>query len=89
MRTFGKDTPEIFAFKIEGSKKTYKIPYASSLTNKALIEFEETKGSFKKQVEWLTQFMGDDVYELTPQETGDILRAWSEESSKQGVSPGE
>ena len=50
MRKFGKDSPEFFVFQIEGSKKTYKIPLAASLTIKQIKAFEKTEGGLYEQI---------------------------------------
>ena len=89
MRKFGKDTPEFFVFQLEGNKKTFKIPLAASMTNRDILEFEDTNGDYRKQVAWLEKFMGDTVNDLTASETADILRAWADESKDQGATPGE
>lgn len=89
MRQFAIDSPEFFVFKIEGAKKTYKIPLASSLTNKQAVEFEKTGGEYRAQIEWLRGFIGDVVDDLTPAVTSQILQAWSKESRDQGASVGE
>lgn len=89
MRTFGTDSPEFMVFKIEGSKETYKIPLAASLTNKKALEFEECGDDYHKQVEWLRDFIGDMVDEITPTVTGEILREWARQSRGQGAEVGE
>ena len=89
MRQFGKDTPEFFCFQLEGKKKTYKIPLAASLSNDDLFAFEDSEGDYRKQVEWLARFMGDDIKSLTPYETSEIIKAWAEESRGQGAEAGE
>lgn len=89
MRTFGNDSPEFMAFKIEGNEKVYKIPLAGSMTNKEIIQFEETDGDYKKQLEWLRQYIGNAVDDLTAATTGEILHAWAAESKEQGATPGE
>ena len=89
MRTFSNDAPEFFAFKIEGSKKMYKIPLAASLTTKQIRGLDESGENYYKQVEWLRQFVGDLVDDLTPNTVVDIIKAWSQESKDNGASPGE
>lgn len=89
MRQFGKDLPEFFMFQIEGSDETYKIPLAASLTNKQVMAFEATEGDYSKQVEWLRGFIGDVIDDMTPRQTGEILRAWSAAARDQGTEPGE
>ena len=89
MRTFSNDAPEYFVFGIEGSKKTYKIPLAASLTTKQIRELDESGENYYKQAEWLRQFIGDLVDDLTPGTVVDIIKAWSQESRKNGASPGE
>lgn len=89
MRQFGKDLPDFFVFQLEGSEETYKIPLAGSLTNREVIAFEETEGNYRKQVEWLRGFIGDVIDDLTPSQTGEILRAWAAATEDQGTTPGE
>lgn len=89
MRKFSTDAPEFFAFQIEGSKKVYKIPLATSMTNEELFAFEDTNGEYRKQVEWLSKYMGDAVNHITAGETGNIIKAWAEESKDQGATTGE
>lgn len=90
MRQFGKDAPEFFSFQIEGSDEVYKIPLAGSMTNREIMAFEDTDGDYRKQVEWLKTFLGDMVDDMTPAQTGDILRVWSQASrEEQGATPGE
>ena len=89
MRTFGKNISEYFEFQLEGDETIYRIPLAGSMSNRELITFKNTDGDYEKQVEWLRHFIGDTVDDLTPAQTGEILRAWSEDTGKQGASVGE
>ena len=89
MRTFGNDAPQFFAFQLEGEKTVYKIPLAASMNNREVRAFESTNGDYVKQIDWLRTYLGDVVDDLTPATTGEILRAWSEESKNQGAEPGE
>lgn len=89
MRTFGKELIEYFEFQLEDDEKIYRIPLAGSMSNRKLIAFKNTNGDYEAQVEWLRAFMGDAVDDLTPAQTGEILRAWSEDTGKQGASVGE
>ena len=89
MRSFSNDAPEFFVFKIEGSKKIYKIPVAASLNNKQLVELQEASEDYAKQLDWLRQFIGSAADELTPKTTTDILQAWAQASRDSGASPGE
>lgn len=89
MRKFGKELTEYFEFQLEGDEKVYRIPLAGSMSNRKLIAFKNTNGDYEAQVEWLRAFMGDAVDDLTPAQTGEILRAWSEDTGKQGASVGE
>ena len=89
MRTFSTDAPEFFAFKIEGSEEIKKIPLAGSMNNRDLLDFEDTGGDYRKQVEWLRRFIGDAIYELDPATTTAVMKAWMEESAKPGASVGE
>ena len=89
MRTFSTDAPEFFAFKIEGSEEIKKIPLAGSMNNRDLLDFEDTGGDYRKQVEGLRRFIGDAIYELDPATTAAVMKAWMEESAKTGASVGE
>lgn len=89
MRTFSTDAPEFFVFKIEGSEEIRKIPLAGSMNNRDLLDFEDTGGDYRKQVEWLRRFIGDAIYELDPATTAAVMKAWMEESAKTGASVGE
>lgn len=89
MRLFGKDLPDFFAFQIEGSDVVYKIPLAGSLTNREILAFEATGGDYRKQVEWLRAYLGDAIDDMTPSQTGEILRAWAAATEDQGATPGE
>lgn len=89
MRTFGVSKIEYFEFQIEGDEKIYRIPLAGSMANRELIAFKKTSGDYESQVEWLRGYIGDAVDNLTPAQTGEILRVWSEETSEQGATVGE
>lgn len=89
MRTFSVGKTEYFEFQIEGNEKIYRIPLAGSLTNRELVAFESTNGEYRAQVGWLRDFLGDVVDDLTPAQTGEILRAWLEATREQGASVGE
>ena len=89
MRTFSTDAPEFFVFKIEGSDEIRKIPLAGSMNNRDLLDFEDTGGDYRKQVEWLRRFIGDAIYELDPATTAAVMKVWMEESAKPGASVGE
>lgn len=89
MRTFSKSLVEYFEFQIEGDGKVYKIPLAGSMTNRELITFKNTNGDYVAQLEWLRAYIGGTVDELTPAQTGEIIRAWSEATNEQGASVGE
>ena len=89
MRTFSVSKTEYFEFQIEGKEKIYRIPLAGSMTNRELIAFKNTNGDYESQIEWLRGFMGDAVDDLTPAQTGEILRAWSEDTREQGATVGE
>lgn len=89
MKVFKTDAPKFFTFKIEGSEKVYRIPLAKSLTNKQLKAFEQTKGEYYPQVEWLRGFLGDMVDDITPEIMKQIILTWSDASSQSGASVGE
>ena len=89
MRTFSVSKTEYFEFQIEGNEKIYRIPLAGSMTTRELIAFKNTNGDYESQIEWLRGYMGDAVDDLTPAQTGEILRAWSEDTREQGATVGE
>lgn len=89
MRTFGCDAPEFFCFQLEGKKKVYKIPLGTSLTNEQAKSFEQTDNKYEKEIEWLRQFIGDDIDSLTVGVTQEILKAWAEDTRNQGATVGE
>ena len=89
MRKFGKELTEYFEFQLEDDEKVYRIPLGGSLTNRELIAFKNTAGDYEAQLEWLRAYIGDVVDDLTPAQTGEILRAWSEATKGQGASVGE
>ena len=89
MRTFGKELTEYFEFQLEDDEKVYRITLGGSLTNRELIAFKNTNGDYEAQLEWLRAYIGDVVDDLTPAQTGEILRAWSEATKEQGASVGE
>ena len=89
MRKFGKELTKYFEFQLEDDETIYRIPLAGSLTNRELVAFESTNGEYRAQVGWLRNFLGDVVDDLTPAQTGEILRAWLEATREQGASVGE
>ena len=89
MRKFGKELTKYFEFQLEDDETIYRIPLGGSLTNRELVAFESTNGEYRAQVDWLRNFLGDVVDDLTPAQTGEILRAWLEATREQGASVGE
>lgn len=89
MRKFGKELTKYFEFQLEDDETIYRIPLAGSMTNRELIAFKNTNGDYESQIEWLRTYMGDAVDDLTPAQTGEILRAWSEDTREQGATVGE
>lgn len=89
MRTFANDAPQFFVFQLQGDETTYKIPLAVSLNNKQMVMLENAGEDYKLQLEWLRQFLGDLVDELTPKTTTDIITAWAQASTDSGASVGE
>lgn len=89
MRKFGKELTEYFEFQLEGDETIYRIPLGGSMTNRELITFKNTDGNYEAQLDWLRDYIGDVVDDLTPAQTGEILRAWSEATRGQGASVGE
>lgn len=90
MREFGKDAPEFFCFKLEDDETVYKIPLAGSLSNKRAAELEEVGNSAARQMEWLRQYIGDKVEEISVATTGEIFKEWVKASADtQGMTPGE
>lgn len=89
MRRFGTDSPEFFLFQIGDSEEVHKIPLVASLTNRQIVALEDVRGDYKKQVEWLRDFIGDVVDDLTATDTAAIMRAWRAASDGTGVTVGE
>ena len=92
MRKFGKDSPEFFVFQLEGSKETYKIPLAASMSSKDLIPLKKSETSpdgLEMEIEVLKKYVGDAIEDLPPKGIGEIMTAWAEESRAQGASVGE
>lgn len=91
MREFRIDSPEFFVFKLED--KTYKIPLASSMPTKEIMEMSEAGNNTDRFFEWqlkmLKKYMGDIVDELPTGVASDILKAWSDANKKTGVDEGE
>lgn len=90
MRDFSTDAPEFFAFTVDGV--SYQIPLAASMPTKILMKMEDgikNDQGFRSQLEILRLYMGDIVDELPTGVASDILKAWQEESTRQGASPGE
>lgn len=89
MREFGKEARDYFVFRFDGEEEEYKIPFASSMTNKQAKAFTEAGGDYFLQVEWLREFIGDAVDDLTVEDTSKILSAWVQASTDSGASVGE
>lgn len=89
MRKFGREKQNYFTFRFDEEEEEYKIPLASSLTNKQAKAFEKAEGDYFLQVEWLRLFLGDVVDDLTIEDTSEILRAWAKASTDSGASVGE
>ncbi len=92
MRKFGKDAPELFSFQLQGDKKVYKVPLASSMPYSLLKRMQQHQGDeeeFDVQVEILRKYMGDVVDELDTITLSDILKAWGVASREQGAEVGE
>ena len=100
MRTFGKDTPEFFEFKIAGKKKTYKIPTQGSLPyplTKRLADIwtmddpaKVNAAAIAFQYEILDRYIGEDAQEFSADAVSELFVEWfaySEETS--GVDEGE
>lgn len=92
MRTFPKSGTSYFEFQLEGEEQVYKIPLAADMPMTVLNDMYEksnTGDRFMSQVEMLRKYMGDVVDELSAGTLSDILRAWSDESTRAGASVGE
>lgn len=92
MRTFAKSGTSFFEFQLEGEEQVYKIPLAADMPMTVLNDMYEksnTGDRFMSQVEMLRKYMGDVVDELSAGTLSDILRAWSDESTRAGASVGE
>ena len=100
MRTFGKDTPEFFEFKIAGKKKTYKIPTQGSLPyllTKRLAEIGAISDPAKLnaaatayQYEILDRYIGEDAQEFSTEAVSELFSEWLAYSTEtSGVDEGE
>lgn len=92
MRTFAKSGTSYFEFQLEGEEQVYKIPLAADMPMTVLNDMYEASNTgdrFMSQVEMLRKYMGDVVDELSAGTLSDILRAWSDESTRAGASVGE
>lgn len=88
MQVFGADV-DFFQFQMEGEDTVYKIPLATSMTNKEVLAFRDADNDYEKQIAWLRSYIGDIVDDLTVKQTINIIKAWSDASSVGGVSVGE
>ena len=94
MRTFGTDAPQFMSFKLGDGDTVYNLPLAASLPMTALLEMGEAavKGdaaALRCQFDLLRRYMGEAADELTAGQVREIFAAWTEESSRQGATPGE
>lgn len=92
MRTFG-EVKKYFEFQIEGEEKIHKIPLPAYLPNGIMLMMKEAHDSgksFEGQLLMLKKYMGDEAVDNMSVDMADaILKAWGEESTKQGASAGE
>lgn len=100
MRTFGKDTPEFFEFKIAGKKKTYRIPTQGSLPyplTKRLAEIGTISDPSKLnaeatayQYEILDRYIGEDAQDFSTEAVSELFTEWLAYSTEtSGVDEGE
>lgn len=90
MRTFSTDSPEFFAFQLEGHDEVFKVPLLASLRiSEAKAWTKATEDGFLAQVEWLRGYIGDVTEELSVDQAQEILRAWTEATREQGATAGE
>lgn len=91
MRKFGENKVKRFEFQLEGDDKVYSIPLVADMPYSVLDRMRNATEdeSFPVQVEMLRKYMGDIVDDLSVGMLSEILRAWSEESTKSGASVGE
>lgn len=90
MKIFSTDSPEFFAFRLEGHDEVYKIPLLASLRiSEAKAWTKATEDGFLAQVEWLRGYIGDVTEELSVEQAQGILQAWTEATREQGADAGE
>ena len=100
MRTFGKDTPEFFEFKIAGNKKTYRIPTLASigygfndrLAQISAIEDPSKQGAAasKLQTDILLKYIGEEALEFPTEAVAELFTAWFEDTEETtGLTEGE
>ena len=100
MRTFGKDTPDFFIFKIAGRKKTYKLPTLASLPYEYNIKLarigslsdqgEANAAALEFQMEILERYIGEDAKDFPTDAVSDLFTEWFAYSAETtGVDEGE
>ena len=100
MRTFGKDTPEFFEFKIAGRKKTYRIPTLASIGynfNKLLAQIgtiddpmKQSAAAAELQADILLEYIGEEAMTFPTEAVADLFTAWFNDTEETtGVSQGE
>lgn len=99
MRTFGKDSPEFMEFKVEGDKKTYRLPLAGSIKAEFNVRLFEAGRADEADREYLTQrlildmfrfYLGDEFADAVDADTMlAIWNAWLEEGRKANQDAGE
>ena len=87
MRTFGKDTPEFFEFKIAGKKKTYRIPTQASIsydfTNRIMEiaamedQNQANAAAIRLQFDILKKYIGDEAADFPTDTVAEIFTAWA------------
>jgi len=94
MRKFGTDAPEFLEFQLGEGDEIYRLPLAASMPMEKMVGLQEAvnKGqaeSLRYQLDLLRGYIGDAADALTAGDMTAIFTAWSEESAKQGATPGE
>ena len=100
MRTFGKDTPEFFEFKIAGKKKTYRIPTQASMSyafTSRMMEIatmddptQANAAAIRLQYDILEKYIGAEAAEFSTEAVSELFTAWARYSDETtGLEQGE
>lgn len=91
MRTFGTDSPQFFAFKIEGHDEIFKMPLASSLPLGKVLELDDgtAEEQIRRNINLFKEYIGDVIYELPAGVFVQIVEEWKRTTADSGAELGE